>query len=100
MSTRSLVELNHDYVWSEYELNYYRRNGMPGHAPGYMRVVAIRHHSEPCLFDQLHEALKHLLEHYVELARSGDCGNWDPETEEPVKKARAALELWRYAQRT
>ena len=29
--------------------------------------------------------------HYVTLARSGDCGHWDPETEDVVIQTRKAL---------
>lgn len=43
--------------------------------------------SSPALF----EALKQFVSEYVALINSGDCGNWDPETEEKVIKARAAL---------
>jgi hypothetical protein len=35
--------------------------------------------------------LERLLEHYVDLVRCGDCGNWNPEEEAPVKAARAAI---------
>lgn len=40
---------------------------------------------------ELAEALKALLKHYVSLVNSGDAGHWDPETEEVVMQARAAL---------
>ena len=40
----------------------------------------------------LREALENLLYRYVELIKSGDCGNWNPEEELQVIKARAALE--------
>lgn len=36
-------------------------------------------------------ALESLLEHYTFMVNSGDCGNWDPEKEEVVIAARAAL---------
>lgn len=36
-------------------------------------------------------ALKTFLEKYVEMVDSGDCGFWDPETEEKVIAARAAI---------
>lgn len=36
-------------------------------------------------------ALRDILNRYVELAGSGDCGFWDPETEPEVIAARAAL---------
>ncbi len=39
----------------------------------------------------LEPALKNLLKRYVDLASSGDCGNWDPEEEEEVKAARKVL---------
>ena len=37
------------------------------------------------------EALAALLEHYLSLVNSGDSGFWDPEEEDVVKDARAAL---------
>jgi hypothetical protein len=39
------------------------------------------------------KALEAMVERYVGLANSGDCGFWDPETEEEVIAARAALAL-------
>lgn len=36
-------------------------------------------------------ALKATLEIHVDMANSGDCGFWDPEDEEHVKQARAAI---------
>lgn len=39
----------------------------------------------------LREAAEALLNRYVELVNSGDCGFWDPEKEEEVKSLRAAL---------
>lgn len=41
---------------------------------------------------ELKAAAQALLDHYVSLVRSGDAGNWDPETEEPVIRLRKALE--------
>lgn len=40
---------------------------------------------------ELAAALQALLRHYVSLVNSGDAGNWNPEEEEPVINARAAL---------
>lgn len=40
---------------------------------------------------QLSEAMKNLtliLEHYVRLASSGDCGCWEPEEEDLIKQCR------------
>lgn len=37
------------------------------------------------------EVLDALLEMYVDLANSGDCGNWDPEKMPEVISARAAI---------
>jgi hypothetical protein len=37
------------------------------------------------------KALKDMTEHYVALINSGDTGNWNPEDEDVVKKARAAM---------
>ena len=38
-----------------------------------------------------HQTLQALLDHYVQLVESGDCGFWDPETESEVIAARALL---------
>lgn len=40
---------------------------------------------------KLREALEGLLERYTELVNCGDCGFWNPEEEDAVKFARAAL---------
>ncbi|PKR56362.1 hypothetical protein [Thalassospira lohafexi] len=40
---------------------------------------------------RLRGALDGALKEYVQLAASGDCGNWDPEEEPHVIKAREAL---------
>jgi hypothetical protein len=40
---------------------------------------------------ELFTALECLLEHYTQLVNCGDCGNWDPKTEQPVVDAFAAL---------
>lgn len=39
----------------------------------------------------LRDALTALLDRYVSLVNCGDCGNWNPETEDQVIAARAAL---------
>lgn len=39
----------------------------------------------------LYEALEMLLEHYLSLANSGDCGYWDTDKEIQVIKAREAI---------
>ncbi len=39
----------------------------------------------------LTEALETITDHYVRLAGSGDCGFWNPEEEDEVMLARAAL---------
>lgn len=41
--------------------------------------------------DELLEALVNVLELYVELCNSGDCGNFDAEQDDEVKAARAAI---------
>ena len=38
-----------------------------------------------------HRALQELTNAYVQLAESGDCGDWDPEYDKVVIEARAAL---------
>jgi len=40
---------------------------------------------------ELRLALDSLLEYYVNMINSGDCGNWNPETEPEVIAARAAV---------
>lgn len=35
--------------------------------------------------------LRAMLDCYISLVNSGDCGNWDVESEEEVKRARALL---------
>jgi len=37
------------------------------------------------------EVLQRLLDKYVSLVNCGDCGNWDPETEQEVIDARVEL---------
>lgn len=41
--------------------------------------------------DELLEALENVLRRYTDLINSGDAGNWDPEEEDEVKAARAAI---------
>lgn len=41
--------------------------------------------------DKLEKALEWLLDNHTGLVNSGDCGNWDVETEVEVGNARAAL---------
>ena len=40
---------------------------------------------------ELLDSLSKLVEMYVGLVKSGDCGNWDPETDAEVINARAAI---------
>jgi len=40
----------------------------------------------------LRRALADLVDRYVTLVDSGDCGHWNPEDEPVVKAARAALD--------
>jgi hypothetical protein len=42
----------------------------------------------------VHKALENLLKKHTALVDSGDCGIWDPETEQEVKDARLALKLY------
>lgn len=37
-------------------------------------------------------ALENLLKRYVDLVNCGDCGNWNPETEQEVIEARRVLQ--------
>ncbi len=41
---------------------------------------------------QSEKSLKKLLEMYIAMVNSGDCGNWNPEEEEEVIEARNALD--------
>lgn len=41
--------------------------------------------------DELVTALSNMITRYTGLVNCGDCGNWDPEREEIVIRARAAL---------
>jgi hypothetical protein len=41
--------------------------------------------------DELLNASKEFLDRYVTLINSGDCGNWNPETEDVVIAMRAAI---------
>ena len=41
--------------------------------------------------DGLLAALEIMTKHYVQLANCGDCGFWDPEAEDEVIQARAAI---------
>lgn len=43
------------------------------------------------LIAEMYEALKAMVEDYVELVDSGDCGRWDYEQDDCLKVARAAL---------
>jgi hypothetical protein len=43
--------------------------------------------------ERLVEALTTLLERHTSLVNCGDCGNWNPETEDEVIAARAALQI-------
>jgi len=47
--------------------------------------------SQQASTERTETALRELLEMYVQLANSGDCGNWNPEEEDEVIAARAAL---------
>lgn len=42
--------------------------------------------------ERLEAALRKLLERYVSLVNSGDCGTWDSDGDDDVIAARAALE--------
>lgn len=44
------------------------------------------------LYADTRHVLTALLDRYVALAKSGRCGNWDPETENVVIEARRILE--------
>lgn len=37
------------------------------------------------------DALEEFTEMYCQMINSGDCGNWDPESDKEVIKARAAI---------
>ena len=50
------------------------------------RIVTLK-----SLNGDLFTALVAMVNRYTSLVNCGDCGNWDPETEEPVIAARAAM---------
>jgi hypothetical protein len=39
----------------------------------------------------LADALQAMVDNHVRMVNSGDCGNWDPEAENQIIQARAAL---------
>lgn len=41
--------------------------------------------------DRLERILTNFVKEYVQMIDSGDCGNWNPRTEEKVKQASEAL---------
>lgn len=43
--------------------------------------------------DRLRDTLQMMLDHYLELAVSGDAGNWDPELEEQIVFVRKQLAM-------
>ena len=45
------------------------------------------------LIERLREALVAMTKHYVRLVNSGDAGFWNPEDEDVVKQARAAIAM-------
>ncbi len=50
-------------------------------------AVAARDHH----YDAMMRALEGMLDRYTALVNCGDCGNWNPEEEDEVIAARAAL---------
>ena len=48
-------------------------------------------HTLCCATPDLLEALRNLLDNHITLVSSGDCGNWDVESEDEVVAARAAI---------
>jgi hypothetical protein len=58
-------------------------------AEQYGRIVEVMHGKDA--MQEMLVALQTFLDRYVEMAASGDCGNWDPETEPHVIAARAAI---------
>jgi len=59
---------------------------------GYMQGTIIQELREMlAMQNSLYDALDRILERYIGLVESGDCGFWNPEDEEEVKQARAAL---------
>jgi hypothetical protein len=41
----------------------------------------------------LAHALEQMIERYIRLVNSGDCGDWDPEMDDEVINSRSALAL-------
>jgi hypothetical protein len=59
------------------------RNKEPDQAVADARLIA----AAPDLLASLEAVTKH----YVDLINCGDCGNWNPEDEDPIKAARTAI---------
>lgn len=68
------------------------RSSTPGeiYAAAMQRACEASNRQELMIFD-LEQALKGLLEEYVQLVNCGDCGSWDPEKVATVRVARAVL---------
>lgn len=63
---------------------------------GYASITEALEHLEelrstPTVDEEMLEALRGLLNHYVQLVNCGDCGYWNPEVEDEVVAARAAI---------
>lgn len=59
--------------------------------PRYPREVEIANSHLIAAAPELLAALMKFTEDYVEMVNSGDCGFWEPENEDKVKAARAAI---------
>lgn len=64
----------------------------PGHEDAPKLDPASVFRSQKARIAELETALTETLNEYVRLADSGDCGFWNPEEEDHVIAARAALE--------
>ena len=52
-------------------------------------------HLENASFDEVIESLEGMTERYCDLINSGDAGNWNPEEEDVVIKARKILQKYK-----
>lgn len=60
-------------------------------APRSVKALRASAASAEALSRRLHDALRGLLDRYTALVNSGDCGFWNPETDNEVITARAVL---------
>lgn len=91
MSTRSLIELNHDYDWEEFDLQEFRRNADDESLPPYATYFGSRHHADKNRVELAEEACDVLRSAMTELL---PLVKGDPSAKKIIKKA--LDETWRY----